>query len=81
MAPRRTHCVVVIVMIASENDTMQLTDEGQKARDELNTCLFGMVARQRLRVEATSLTSFVVACLPRARRLRSCLRQPSSFYT
>jgi hypothetical protein len=33
------NCVVVIVMIASENDTMQLTDEGQKARDELNTLL------------------------------------------
>ena len=33
------NCVVVIVMIASENDAMQLTDEGQKARDELNALL------------------------------------------
>jgi hypothetical protein len=33
------NCVVVMVMIASENDTMQLTDEGQQARDELNALL------------------------------------------
>jgi hypothetical protein len=33
------NCVVVMVMIASDNDTMQLTDEGQQARDELNALL------------------------------------------
>ena len=33
------NCVVVMVMIASETDTMQLTDEGQNARDELNALL------------------------------------------
>jgi hypothetical protein len=33
------NCVLVMVMIASENDTMQLSGEGQKARDELNSLL------------------------------------------
>jgi hypothetical protein len=33
------NCVVVMVMIASENDTIQLSPEGQKARDELNALL------------------------------------------
>ena len=28
-----------MVMIASENDTMQLTEEGPEARDELNALL------------------------------------------
>jgi hypothetical protein len=33
------NCVVVMVMIASENDTIQLSPEGQAARDELNALL------------------------------------------
>ena len=33
------NCVVVMVMIASENDTMQLNPKGQEARDELNGLL------------------------------------------
>lgn len=33
------NCVVVMVMIASENDTIQLSPEGQEARDELNALL------------------------------------------
>jgi hypothetical protein len=60
------NCVVVMVMIASENDTMQLTDEGQQARDELNALLmrngrtaavtgggdFADIIRRRLFVES-----------------------------
>jgi len=33
------NCVVVMVMIASENDTIQLSLKGQEARDELNALL------------------------------------------
>lgn len=33
------NCVVVMVMIASDNDTMQLSPKGQNARDELNGLL------------------------------------------
>ena len=33
------NCVVVMVMIASENDTIQLSPGGQEARDELNALL------------------------------------------